>query len=493
MTTFFSYAAAWVLAAYWIAVAVTVAYTFWKIAARKYLFSPYTIVMYTFAFALLVVAPYQYNDQAWQIISPSLTAGGFASYLDLSIGVNSFGYSLIIAMLWFVESRKPERRSPPLVPAPPFIAITTVSTALFVGVLAFMACLMVVGAIPLFGSRTVFNNYESLRPVYNFVNYLILFTTSVLVVWSFIARSGKYTLLILMGLVCMLFTGGRTSFLSVAQLVILMWVYRRYQNRRGNGTGLILGSLALLGVAGLFLASFRAGGEFQMSGLIDDFLYGNTFSDVRDGAYVAAGWDLRMAGESLGGNTYLAGLMSFIPSSLSDFRETWSWGYFTTSSLFGWEDHYGFRGGWSLEMFMNFGPAGVIVAALACGWLLGRLEAMFHSGVINGQGDWYPNAYLWSWLGYGVFTVLIASSATYNLYSLLIIIVLLRTLTLVRQRLHWSLGVDRRPGRDLTVPMMGYGVQQGSLGPATRSANLPRSAHTLRSKTSGRVQPTRNR
>ncbi|MGC0236680.1 O-antigen polymerase [Arthrobacter sp. SD76] len=455
MTTFFSYAPAWVLAAYWIAVAVTFAYTAWKVAARKYLFSPYTIVVYTFAFALLVVAPYQYNDQAWFVLSPTLSAGPFSPYLDLSIGVNSFGFSLIVAMLWFVESRKSERRTPPLVSRPPFIAITTVSTALFIGVLAFAGCLIVVGAIPLFGSRTVFNDYESLRPVYNFVNYLILFTTSVLVVWSFMARSRRYALLIIAGLVCMLFTGGRTSLLSVAQLVILMWVYRRYQNRAGNGTGLILGSLVLLGVAGLFLASFRAGGEFQLSGVVDDFLYGNTFSDVRDGAYVAAGWDQRMAGEQLGGNTYLAGLMSFIPSSLSEFRGTWSWEIFTTSNLFGWEDHYGFRGGWSLEMFMNFGPAGVIVAALACGWLLGRLEAMFHSGVISAQGNWYPNAYLWSWLGYGVFTVLIASSATYNLYSLLGIIALLKVMTMLREGLHRSLGIHGRPGFDLTIPMAG--------------------------------------
>ncbi|MGN5734266.1 O-antigen polymerase [Arthrobacter psychrochitiniphilus] len=450
MTIFFSYAPAWVLAAYWIAVTLTVAYTLWKIASRKYLFSPYTIVIYTFAFALLVVAPFQYNDQAWQIISPALTAEGFAPYLDLSIGVNSMGFAMVIATLWFTESRKRERLAPPIVSKPPFIAITAVSSALIVGVVAFFGCLLVVGSIPLFGSRTVFNSHESLRPAYNFVNYLILFTTSVLVVWSFIAKSRKYALLVIVGLVCMLFTGGRTSFLSVAQLAILMWVYQRYQNRKGNGTWLILGSLSLLAVAGLFLASFRAGGEFQISGIIDDFLYGNTFSDVRDGAYVASGWDQRMASESLGGNTYLAGLMSFIPSSLSTFRETWSWGYFTTSNLFGWDNHYGFRGGWSLEMYMNFGPVGVIVAAIACGWLLGRLEAMFFSGVIREQGNWYPNAYLWSWLGYGMFTVLIASSATYNLYSLLGIVVLLRLLTLLRESMHNALGIHRRPNRDRT-------------------------------------------
>lgn len=456
MGLFFAYAPGWVLAAYFLAAALTVGYVIWKYSRRGYLFSPYTIVIFTFAFALLVVAPFQYDDQAWQVISSTLTASSFVDYLNLSIGVNSFGFAIIIATVWFVESRKQERRTPPLVPKPPLIAITTVAVALGLGILVFAACVAAVGAIPLFGGRTVFNTAESLRPVYNFANYLIFFTTSVLVVWSFLARSRRYVLLILLGITCILFTGGRTSLFAVLQLVILMWVYRRFQGRTRRATGAIVAALSVFVVAGLFLASFRAGGEFQLSGLLDTALYGNTFSDVRDGAYVAAGWDERMSGESLNGNTYLAGLMSFIPSSLSSFRETWSWGYFTTSSLFGWDDHYGFRGGWSLEMFMNFGVAGVVLAALACGWLLGRLEGMFYAGVVRDQAAWYPNAYLWSWLGYGVFTVLIASSATYNLYSLLLVVALLTVLSLIRRGLHKQLGIDRRGNIDLDVPMMAY-------------------------------------
>lgn len=436
MSIFFSYAPAWVLAAYWVAVTVTVLYAWWKLAKRRYLFSPYTIVVFTFAFALLVVAPFQYNDAAWQVLNRP-TALPYFPYLDLSIGVNAFGFALIV-------------------PKPPLIAISTVALALLAGIVIFLGCLVIVRTIPLFGDRTVFNSALSLRPVYNFANYLILFTTSVVIVWSFISRSGRYVLLIVAGLVCMLFTGGRTSFLSALELIVIMWVYGRFRARAFRGTGVIVGLLAGLALLGLFLASFRTGGEFDPSNAVDVALYGNTFSDVRDGAYIASAWDRLFATESLGGNTYLAGLMSFIPSSVSDFRETWSWGYFTTNSLFGFTDHYGFRGGWSLELFMNFGVAGVIIGALACGWLLGRLESMFHVGVVLDRARWYPNAYLWSWLGYGVFTVLIASSATYNLYSLILVIALLWVMSMVRRGIHKALGITHRETFDTSRPMSGY-------------------------------------
>lgn len=73
---------------------------------------------------------------------------------------------------------------------------------------------------------------------------------------------------------------------------------------------------------------------------------------------------------------------------------------------------------------------------------------MFYSGVIKEQGAWFPNAYLWSWLGYGIFTVLIASSGTYNLYSLILIIALLWAITTLRRGMHRSLGIESRRARE---------------------------------------------
>ena len=319
MEIFFSYAPAWVLASYWIAATFVVMYICWKLVTRHYLFSPYSIVVFTFAFALLVVAPFQYNSEAWSVLGRP-NAAPFWPYLNLSIGVNASGFALVVATMWWVERRAKPPKHPPFVRRPPQIPITAVAFALSCGIVVFMGCLAVVGTIPLFGDRTVFNTQPSLRPLYNFANYLILFTTSVVVVWSFISRSWRYSLLILAGLTCMLFTGGRTSFLSVVELILLMWLYLRYRGRPLRATSVVAAGLGFVAVAGLFLASFRTGSEFDVASSLKTALYGNTFSDVRDGAYIASAWDRFMSTEGLGGNTYLAGLMSFIPSSLSDFK-----------------------------------------------------------------------------------------------------------------------------------------------------------------------------
>jgi hypothetical protein len=217
----------------------------------------------------------------------------------------------------------------------------------------------------------------------------------------------------------MLATGGRTSLLSVIELIVMLAVYRRHGQSSLRSTSVLTLSFLIVGLLGIFLAAFRAGGQLALVDVLTSVAYGNTFSDVRDGAFILSGWQSVHAGELLSGRTYAAGLLSFIPSSMSEFRTEWSWGYFTTEELLGYENHYGFRGGWSLEAYLNFGVPGVILFALACGWILGRLEGSFHAGFIAQRQELYPSAYAQGWLGYSVFTVLIASSATYNLYTIL--------------------------------------------------------------------------
>lgn len=67
---------------------------------------------------------------------------------------------------------------------------------------------------------------------------------------------------------------------------------------------------------------------------------------------------------------------------------------------------------------MNFGPLGVVAFASIGGWILGSLESVFFHGVVRRSISEYPESYAASWLPYVVFTVSIASSATYNLYTL---------------------------------------------------------------------------
>jgi hypothetical protein len=88
--------------------------------------------------------------------------------------------------------------------------------------------------------------------------------------------------------------------------------------------------------------------------------------------------------------------------------------------LFGYTGHLGFRGGWSLESYLNFGWIGVVLLAAANGWLLGRLERCFYVGFVRDRRPDYAQVYTFGWLAYLLHTILIASSATYDVYSLLV-------------------------------------------------------------------------
>jgi hypothetical protein len=125
-------------------------------------------------------------------------------------------------------------------------------------------------------------------------------------------------------------------------------------------------------VLAVVISVLRAGGN--LSGLLfklSELIYGNTFSDLRDSAWFFSGWN----GEYILGKNYLADFMVFIPSSMSSFRQEWSYGFYTVKVAFGQtiEEHAGLRIGFFGEIFANFGWFGVIVLGLIIGLPLGGL------------------------------------------------------------------------------------------------------------------------
>ena len=100
---------------------------------------------------------------------------------------------------------------------------------------------------------------------------------------------------------------------------------------------------------------------------IEDFLYGNTFSDVRDFALVLSNWN----GNYLNGKAYLADLLSFLPTSISEYRFVWNFGRYTVR-LAGYDElvHPGFRLGQFGEPFFNFGVLGVVIFGFIGGYLM---------------------------------------------------------------------------------------------------------------------------
>lgn len=134
---------------------------------------------------------------------------------------------------------------------------------------------------------------------------------------------------------------------------------------------------AVLVPAALLVASFRGGNDItqetiNFEDMVSEFLYGNQFSDIRDFAWILSGFD----GNYLWGKTYFAGYTPFVPAFLSEFRQQWGWGRWSTE-VAGLDPllHGGLRSGLFSEAYFNFGPVFMTILAILFGLFLGRLTA----------------------------------------------------------------------------------------------------------------------
>jgi hypothetical protein len=108
-----------------------------------------------------------------------------------------------------------------------------------------------------------------------------------------------------------------------------------------------------------------------IGGAVALLLYGDTFSDLRDFAWVYSGWNHVF----WAGKTYLAAIMAFIPRVASEFRDTWGFGVATATTVgFDPKLHPGLRPGVFGESFFNFGLIGVIAMGLMLGIAYRRVD-----------------------------------------------------------------------------------------------------------------------
>jgi len=127
-------------------------------------------------------------------------------------------------------------------------------------------------------------------------------------------------------------------------------------------------------LVGLYLGNVRSG-QYSLSDFFTLMaallLYGNTFSDLRDFAWVDALWNHQL----WMGKTYLAALTAFVPRFASEFRDTWGTGAATATTLgFDTHVHPGVRPGSFGEGYFNFGLLGVMVVGLLIGIILRRVD-----------------------------------------------------------------------------------------------------------------------
>jgi len=211
----------------------------------------------------------------------------------------------------------------------------------------------------------------SIRPISQ-----IIALCSMVVISHSVARylETKETLLLLSALLLtfgLLFFGQRGNLIfAYMNVAICYLIYRR------SNISLFRVGILTFGIVGLifYLGNVRQGiyslSEFFAS-LVFLAFYGNNFCDLRDFAWIYSHWNH----ELWMGKTYLAGLATFLPRSVSGFRGIWSFGVATDWTVgLDTELHPGLKPGEFGEAFFNFGLPGVVIAGLLIGILVRRAD-----------------------------------------------------------------------------------------------------------------------
>lgn len=206
------------------------------------------------------------------------------------------------------------------------------------------------------------------RAIYNFVQSLsgVVSLTLTARIFQFRKLGDKiYFTIFILGTV---FIGSRSSALGPLMGFFTYLIYIDWKGRIQfkKLVVYVVIMITALNLITLFRSGTRApANDSNRSAAVMEFFYGNSFSDLRDFAWVLSAWDH----DPFYGKTYLSAFMSFIPSTYSSFRTEWGIGRIT-AKLGGFDpkEHPGLRPGSFGEPYMNFGIFGVILIGVVIGY-----------------------------------------------------------------------------------------------------------------------------
>lgn len=407
-------------------------YIGYKFYNRKYIISIFNINLYIFAFALLYTSYFQFTNEAWGFLNVSNIAD-YYQYLDKVIRINCIGFICYLLAMIVIEFEMFSRG---------FINRFTnyfnninekferldnryIKIIFIFCVIGWCGLLLIVKEIPLFGDRLVFNkeNFRVLRPFYLILNYMVSIIGSYFALKVIINKRKRDMIFLIIAILMLLFTGNRGPVMFLLLNIFMVFVY--YKFKVMNANKLIVLAVSIILILGISMSLVR-NKEFSVSSLSNsiknEVMYGNTFSDIRDGAFVLKGFEEKYD-KYLYGKNYLADIISFIPSSMSEYRSKWSYGSFSTSTLFNMKNHYGLRGGWFLEPYINFGYIGVIIIALLNGIFMGLAELIFWKDVIIDKNRKFPENQIFITIVLFIVNSMLISSSFSNFYAYIAIVI----------------------------------------------------------------------
>jgi oligosaccharide repeat unit polymerase len=405
---------------------------FWCLDYRRWGALSFAGYLFGFNYFLKIVVlfPFAWSDN--NIVATSQFFGGILEHLDLALYLTAAG---VAAMLCGLGLGAAMLSRPPVLCGIVYRSVVqgwcgsgaaTVSIGIVLGLTGLLFAL---GFQPFVARSLVFERTE-LRPFYNLWSQIVPLCAAGLVVygagWS---RPGFVVLGIgaaLLGII----GGNRTvAILTLIQVAVILAMPRRFRNLLVVAAG----GLALASAA-VFTSLLRADSS-RSSNALGTFFFGNELTDMRDFAWILSGMD---DGQWLLGKTYIAGYLSFIPSYLMPFRETYSFG--RISPLLAGLDptrHSGLRPPIFGEMYVNFGLPGLLIGGFIYGVAVGRVIRWISESLQQPVEDRpVPEAVVWSgFLMLQIIDAFVFTPAFFGVYVIVFWLLLGRLMAQLGRRL----------------------------------------------------------
>lgn len=344
-------------------------YIYLKYKNKKYIVSFFNIDLYIGFISLFFTSLYQYNDLAWKALGYQ-NANIFFKYLNKNFSINLIGTTIFYFSLIIFEMREKKIKLNKLELFIKKNINLQVIKWLNIVVICMWGLLVYshLGfSLPIFENRTFLIN-SPFQSFYNIFNSIFSYS---LIVYLFCKK--RPIILISVNLILLFGTGNRGGILS---FFLLCYIYYLYTTKKSKGKKICIGMFicSILLFLLFFLDKLRGGDN---GSILYKILYRNTFSDIRDGAFILYGIEKIKIG-LLYGKMYIADFLSFIPSEFIKYREVYGYSNFTTKTLFGWKEHYGLRGGFYIAPYINFGIIGVTLMGIYTAYGYSKLENYYY-------------------------------------------------------------------------------------------------------------------
>jgi oligosaccharide repeat unit polymerase len=418
-----------------LAVALAAFLGFYVLDFRRWGALSFASYFFGFNYLLKIVVMYPFAWSAHNIVATNRHFEAILAHLDTALQLTAAGFVFMVCGI--LAARLTDRR-PPLGCAVIHAVIargwnTGGGVAAGIALLAGLSALALILGFRPFVARDLVFEQTALRPVYNLWSQIAPFVAINTILFGVVRR--RYALSALgVGLALLgIAAGNRTvAVLTLMQVAVMILMPRRFRNL----PLLLIGAAGLASLA-LAIAALR-GDHLTTSdqlGILNNLLYGNDLSDLRDFAWILTGLD---QSEFYWGKTYLAGYLSFIPSFLLPFREQYGIGR-VTPLLAGLDPafHSGLRPPIFGEMYVNFGLPGLCIGGFLYGVLVGRILHWITRTLDQPESPSRPAPELVVWSGFLMLQVvdsLVFTSAFFGVYVLIGLLIAGRILARMGER-----------------------------------------------------------